>query len=281
MIVMLPPDLDDGATTAVYLTGPASQTCPVLYVRPTIGLAEPTEAFAAYNSLGHGVEWLARVFSPPYVFRMSSVDWRYTTMTASKLSEFIQQVVACPEDFERVLNAFRGQVLTAEQVLEHAKMQMTSPRASRFPCQICEQYRVDIDTFTVGRDHSGKPYRLGQGEKPYCQTGGRCPKGDSVQSLGVSHPQFRNLWRHYWTYSGSDHRLKDCPRYLEYSAVIRYVVTYGDDPRFNPIAGGSSARKSGAPGSCGVDGGDIIPRADDRCLFCGEPNCRGCGCQPP
>lgn len=267
----IPADLDDGVTTAVHLTSYAAKISPVLYVRSTVGLAEPTELFSAYSRFDKDRKWLLPLFQPPYVFTLRPVDC---------LDDLILKVVSCEKDFTAVLQAMASTAMTPEQVRDHAVMQTTRPEVSSFPCQLCSDYRVDLINFTVGLSHSGQPYRLAPGEKPHCQTdGGRCDKGSPEISLGVSNPRFQKLWQHYWTYRYQVHKLNNCPRYVMYCTVLDNVVTRGNNSGTDPLAGRGTPRGAGSPKPDGAPPIVAVSPPDVPCLFCGSTTCQSGQCR--
>lgn len=268
---LIPAELDDGGTTAICLTSDAAEISPVLYVRSTVGLAEPTEQFAAYLRFNKNIRWLSPIFRPPYVFTLAPID--YT-------ESFVERVVSCDTDFTAVLRALAAPAMTPEQVREHAVMQFHRPDVSSFSCQLCFQYRVDLTTFTVGVDHSGRPYRLPPGEKPHCQKpGAYCDKGDPETSLGVSNPQFQKLWHHYWTHRYRTHKLNNCPRYAVYRTVIDNVVTRGNNPGTDSLAGRGASRRAGSPKPNGAPPIVEVSPPDVPCLFCGSTACQSGQCR--
>lgn len=268
---LIPAEIDDGATTAVNLRSRAAEMSPVLYVRSTVGLAEPTELFAAYMRFDKNRRWLLPVFQPPYVFTLRPVD---------SVEDFIKTVVSSSEDFTAVLQAMAKPALTPEQVRDHAVMQVQQPEVSRFSCSLCSEYRVDLVHFTVGLDHSGQPYKLPPGSVPHCLApGGSCAKGNPEVSLGVSNPRFRKLWQHYWTYRFQIHKLSNCQRYMTYRSVLDNVVQRGNNPGTDPLAGRGASRGAGFTEPDGSSSRGGVSPPDVACIFCGNTACQSGECR--
>lgn len=138
------------------------------------------------------------------------------------------------------------------------------PGLSRLNCHTCRTYWVDDKTGELYIAADGLPKYRPKNSKVPCEDKG-CPKGHWSDPVGLSSERWSLTWRHYWLFRDSPKMMTD-PIFRRNAALIRWIVDYGRDPRFDPFVGG------------GPTGGtaDVTSKGPDRQSPSGTCGSGGC-----
>jgi hypothetical protein len=117
-------------------------------------------------------------------------------------------------------------------------LQTQNPGLSTLDCQTCRTYCVDHKNGEIYIAANSHPQYLPKNAKVPCEAGG-CAKVHWTNPLGMSNERWSKTWRHYWLFKDNQKMMQD-PIFLRNAALIRWIVDYGRDRRFDPFAGGSS-----------------------------------------
>jgi hypothetical protein len=113
-----------------------------------------------------------------------------------------------------------------------------NPGLSTLDCQTCRTYFTDNLTGELYIAADGLPKYLPKNAKALCETS-QCAKVHWSDPIGLSNGRWAKTWRHYWLFRDSPKMMTD-PIFRRNAALIRWIVDYGRDRRFDPYIGRSS-----------------------------------------
>lgn len=161
-----------------------------------------------------------------------------------------------------------------QQLSDSIQLHMQNPGLSTLSCETCQKYCVDHRNGEVYIAAHGHPVPLPKNTKVPCEGPG-CAKVHWTDPLGLSNERWSKTWRHYWSFRDSPKMMTD-PIFRRNASLIRWIVDYGRDRRFDPFVGGSS--HGGAPNvtSQGITGS--VPHRACSPGGCGAAGACGAGC---
>lgn len=146
-----------------------------------------------------------------------------------------------------------------------------NPGLSTLSCAACKLWCVNHDTGEIVIGANGMPTPLPKKVTLPCDSRG-CLKSHWRSPLGLSNDRWAKTWTHYWMFRDSPKMMTD-PIFRRNAALIRWIVDYGRDRRFDPFVGGSSSgRSTDVPA-------ERVPRpaGDGACCPAGGCAARACG----